>query len=370
MSPPGPDSARFRDGLSYADAVRNDRRRFGKFKRSEAASTVTQKGQGAQPPIRRRIRPYRSPTDHPVHRHQPRHPQPARRGGARPPTWPPKTSTPRVSRPSLMRRSTAVPRRGGAEDRSAGRHGLAVGHPDHAPRSPKANRFVMPNLIGQFWVDACRALYYGRSAGPAIAVKGAMDVPNSGQRTNAGDPEPGTRRRVNFERIGDAELRGTSSQGDDQAASAAIQNTTIGPVGRRSSSISRDQGSTTISGTGPPWRAGRCRRHLVPAGGPATPEPRRSRQPVGEHPVTTTGESLRWAAPVMVGRWRPPTSRRSGLVTHSAPVCGRMVSSGSESRVNGSGRPSGHRHSVWRQLLNACRCGSSGTRSIRRPGAR
>ena len=55
----------------------------------------------------------------------------------------------------------------------------------------KGNQFVMPNLMGQFWVDAKPNL---RALGWAgVLVKGA-DVPNSGQRTNAvvtQSPAPG-----------------------------------------------------------------------------------------------------------------------------------------------------------------------------------
>ncbi len=60
----------------------------------------------------------------------------------------------------------------------------------------KGNQFVVPNLIGQFWVDAepnLRALGW-----TGVLVKGP-DVPNSGQRTNAvvnQSPAPGT--GVNF----------------------------------------------------------------------------------------------------------------------------------------------------------------------------
>lgn len=49
-------------------------------------------------------------------------------------------------------------------------------------RVSKGNQFVMPNLVGQFWVDAepnLRALGW-----TGVLVKGP-DVPNSGQRTNA-----------------------------------------------------------------------------------------------------------------------------------------------------------------------------------------
>lgn len=55
----------------------------------------------------------------------------------------------------------------------------------------KGNQFVMPNLMGQFWLDAepnLRALGWA-----GVLVKGA-DVPNSGQRTNAvvtQSPAPG-----------------------------------------------------------------------------------------------------------------------------------------------------------------------------------
>jgi serine/threonine protein kinase len=60
----------------------------------------------------------------------------------------------------------------------------------------KGNQFVIPNLTGQFWVDAERNL---RALGwTGVLVKGA-DVPNSGQRTNAvvtQNPPPGT--GVNF----------------------------------------------------------------------------------------------------------------------------------------------------------------------------
>jgi serine/threonine-protein kinase len=60
----------------------------------------------------------------------------------------------------------------------------------------KGNQFVLPNLIGQFWVDAepnLRALGW-----TGVLVKGP-DVPNSGQRTNAvvtQSPPPGS--RLNF----------------------------------------------------------------------------------------------------------------------------------------------------------------------------
>ena len=63
-------------------------------------------------------------------------------------------------------------------------------------RVSKGNQFVMPNLVGQFWVDAepnLRALGW-----TGVLVKGA-DVPNSGQRTNAvvtQNPESGA--GVNF----------------------------------------------------------------------------------------------------------------------------------------------------------------------------
>ena len=46
----------------------------------------------------------------------------------------------------------------------------------------KANQFVMPNLTGQFWVDAEPAL---RALGwTGVLVKGP-DMPGSGQRANA-----------------------------------------------------------------------------------------------------------------------------------------------------------------------------------------
>ena len=60
----------------------------------------------------------------------------------------------------------------------------------------KGNQFVIPNLIGQFWVDAepnLRALGW-----TGVLVKGP-DLPNSGQRTNAvvtQSPAPGA--GVNF----------------------------------------------------------------------------------------------------------------------------------------------------------------------------
>jgi beta-lactam-binding protein with PASTA domain/predicted Ser/Thr protein kinase len=60
----------------------------------------------------------------------------------------------------------------------------------------KANQFIMPNLMGQFWVDAepnLRALGW-----TGVLVKGP-DIPNSGQRTNAvvtQSPPPGA--GVNF----------------------------------------------------------------------------------------------------------------------------------------------------------------------------
>jgi len=56
----------------------------------------------------------------------------------------------------------------------------------------KGNQFIMPNVVGQFWVDAepnLRALGW-----TGVLVKGP-DVPNSGQRTNAvvtQSPQPGT----------------------------------------------------------------------------------------------------------------------------------------------------------------------------------
>jgi serine/threonine-protein kinase len=55
----------------------------------------------------------------------------------------------------------------------------------------KGNQFIMPNMVGQFWVDAepnLRALGW-----TGVLVKGP-DVPNSGQRTNAvvtQSPPPG-----------------------------------------------------------------------------------------------------------------------------------------------------------------------------------
>jgi serine/threonine-protein kinase len=55
----------------------------------------------------------------------------------------------------------------------------------------KGNQFIMPNMVGQFWVDAepnLRALGW-----TGVLVKGP-DVPNSGQRTNAvvtQNPSPG-----------------------------------------------------------------------------------------------------------------------------------------------------------------------------------
>jgi serine/threonine-protein kinase len=60
----------------------------------------------------------------------------------------------------------------------------------------KGNQFVIPNLVGQFWVDAepnLRALGW-----TGVLVKGP-DVPNSGQRTNAvvtQSPAPGS--GINF----------------------------------------------------------------------------------------------------------------------------------------------------------------------------
>lgn len=56
----------------------------------------------------------------------------------------------------------------------------------------KGNQFIVPNMVGQFWVDAepnLRALGW-----TGVLVKGP-DVPNSGQRTNAvvtQSPQPGT----------------------------------------------------------------------------------------------------------------------------------------------------------------------------------
>ena len=56
----------------------------------------------------------------------------------------------------------------------------------------KGNQFIMPNMVGQFWVDAEPNL---RTLGwTGVLVKGP-DVPNSGQRTNAvvtQSPQPGT----------------------------------------------------------------------------------------------------------------------------------------------------------------------------------
>ena len=60
----------------------------------------------------------------------------------------------------------------------------------------KGNQFVMPNLVGQFWVDVEPTL---RALGwTGVLVKGP-DVQNSGQRSNAvvtQSPTPGT--GVNF----------------------------------------------------------------------------------------------------------------------------------------------------------------------------
>ncbi|MFM8600079.1 MAG: Stk1 family PASTA domain-containing Ser/Thr kinase [Mycobacterium sp.] len=55
----------------------------------------------------------------------------------------------------------------------------------------KGNQFVMPNLIGQFWVDAEPAL---RALGWSGTLVKGPDVPNSGQRANAvvvQNPPPG-----------------------------------------------------------------------------------------------------------------------------------------------------------------------------------
>jgi len=49
-------------------------------------------------------------------------------------------------------------------------------------RVSKGNQFVMPNLTGQFWVDAEPNL---RALGWTGVLVKAADVPNSGQRTNA-----------------------------------------------------------------------------------------------------------------------------------------------------------------------------------------
>ena len=46
----------------------------------------------------------------------------------------------------------------------------------------KGNQFVMPNLVGQFWVDAEPNL---RALGWTGVLVKAADVPNSGQRNNA-----------------------------------------------------------------------------------------------------------------------------------------------------------------------------------------
>lgn len=56
----------------------------------------------------------------------------------------------------------------------------------------KGNQFVMPNLIGQFWVDAEPAL---RALGWTGTLVKGPDVPNSGQRANAvvvQNPPPGS----------------------------------------------------------------------------------------------------------------------------------------------------------------------------------
>ena len=61
----------------------------------------------------------------------------------------------------------------------------------------KGNQFVMPNLTGQFWVDAEPNL---RGLGWTGVLVKAADVPNSGQRTNAvvaQIPPPGA--AVNFD---------------------------------------------------------------------------------------------------------------------------------------------------------------------------
>ena len=69
----------------------------------------------------------------------------------------------------------------------------------------RGNQFVMPDLTGQFWVDAEPRL---RALGWTGALDKGADVQNSGQRTNAvvsQNPPPGT--GVNFDQHDHAELR-------------------------------------------------------------------------------------------------------------------------------------------------------------------
>ena len=61
----------------------------------------------------------------------------------------------------------------------------------------KGNQFVMPNLMGQFWVDAEKNL---RALGWTGVLVKSPDVPNSGQRTNAvvtQGPAPGAKLAFN-----------------------------------------------------------------------------------------------------------------------------------------------------------------------------
>ncbi|MFN8071468.1 MAG: Stk1 family PASTA domain-containing Ser/Thr kinase [Mycobacterium sp.] len=183
-------------GLSYADAVKKlTAAGFGKFKQSEAASTVAQKDKvlNTNPPANQTLPITNEITlfigTGPVTRSLP--------------DVVGQTSDVATKNLNTLGFQTILT----APVDSSAPAGQVLGiDPPAGTDSPldtpitlkvsKANQFVMPNLIGQFWVDAepnLRALGW-----TGVLVKGP-DVPNSGQRTNAvvtQNPAPGA--GVNF----------------------------------------------------------------------------------------------------------------------------------------------------------------------------
>ena len=176
--------ARFPDvtGLSYADAVKEtDRRRFRQVLGSPRRRRRGSEGQGAQHQSAGESDPTDHQRDHPCSSAPA--PSPAACPGVVGQTSDvaTKTSTPSGSRPSLTAPVDSSAPAGRCWGSIAGRHGLAVGHPDHAEGlQGQPVRDAQPHrpVLGR-----CRA----EPAGARLDRRAGRrpDVPNSGQRTNA-----------------------------------------------------------------------------------------------------------------------------------------------------------------------------------------
>ena len=183
--------------LSYGDAVQKLKSRVSAFSSRAIRRPRPNSRTRCSAPIRRPIRRRRSRTRSPSSSVRDRRPGTCPTCRARRWTWLSRTSRCTASPRSPSPRSTAPGRAGTVLTTNP-----AAGQPVPLDtvielRVSRGNQFTMPDLSGQFWVDAepnLRALGW-----TGVLIKGA-DVQNSGQRTNAVvSQSPSAGSAVNFD---------------------------------------------------------------------------------------------------------------------------------------------------------------------------